>query len=90
MECEFMDNIVELILINYEFDNMSQLNMFMNEMKQKLVDCIDPDYSTESSISSEEYNEEEVVQEKNLVLELDDGQVELYVPKKLKKIHNRK
>ena len=62
-----IDMICQFISSNLSFNNCSQLEQFINELNERIRDTFDSDYSTESSISSEEYEEKEVIKEKNKI-----------------------
>jgi hypothetical protein len=59
-----IDMICEYISCRISFDNNSQLEQFIKELNERIRDSFDPDYSSESSVSSEEIDEKEVVKEK--------------------------
>jgi len=59
-----IDMICEFISCRLSFDNKSQLEKFIKELNERIRDTFDPDYSSESSVSSEEYDETEVIKEK--------------------------
>jgi len=59
-----IDTICEFISYRLDFDNSVQLENFIKELNGRLRDLIDPDYSSESSVSSEEINDTKLVKEK--------------------------
>jgi len=74
-----IDMICQFISSNLSFDNSSQLEQFINELNERIRDTFDSDYSSESSISSEEYDEKEVIKEKNKMKKDKDGFYEIIV-----------
>jgi len=59
-----IDAICEFISYRLDFDNSVQLEKFIKELNERLRDLIDPDYSSESSVSSEEIDDTKVIKEK--------------------------
>ncbi len=58
-----IDNICELIFHYGDFDNENQLKQFIKELKTQLLELYDPDYETEDSVSSDEFSDDQVVEE---------------------------
>jgi len=59
-----IDMICEYISCRICFDNNAQMEQFIKELNERIRDSFDPDYSSESSVSSEEIDETEIVKEK--------------------------
>jgi len=59
-----IDMICEFISCRISFDNSAQLEQFIKELNERIRDSFDPDYSSESSVSSEEIDEKEIIKEK--------------------------
>mgnify|MGYP003653931538 CR=1 FL=1 len=68
-----MDKLAEIITLHCSFENKEQVMKFMKVLEEELLIYLDKDYSSEDSISSEEIDSKNIVEEEINVIKDKDG-----------------